>query len=157
MSQASAIPMSAIVAPHAPSVTVGRQYHMRDPRRPQIRETGWVPRPRWAAPEEPGSPVHVWLFYIGFIVFPIWWLASVLGVPTTRTLGESDSEKGVMVDDPQIEHGACHLISCVSAFFFSRPSFLDARRWRFRCRIMSAVSLFTYIPFIVLVSIFATR
>ena len=33
----------------------------------------------------------------------------------------------------------------------------DARSWRFRCRVMSAISLFTYIPFIVLVAVFVPR
>jgi hypothetical protein len=40
----------------------------------------------------------------------------------------------------------------ITASFFSPP---DARTWRFRCRIMAGVSLITYIPFIVLVSIYA--
>ena len=35
--------------------------------------------------------------------------------------------------------------------------YADARSWRFRCRVMSVISLFTYIPFIVLVAIFVPR
>lgn len=31
----------------------------------------------------------------------------------------------------------------------------DARSWRFRCRVMAGISLFTYVPFIVCVAIFA--
>ncbi|KAN0127953.1 hypothetical protein V8E53_013575 [Lactarius tabidus] len=31
----------------------------------------------------------------------------------------------------------------------------DARSWRFRCRVMAAISLVTYVPFIVYVAIFA--
>ena len=34
---------------------------------------------------------------------------------------------------------------------------IDARSWRFRCRVMSVISLFTYIPFIVLVAVFVPR
>lgn len=33
----------------------------------------------------------------------------------------------------------------------------DARSWRFRCRVMAVISLFTYVPFIVCVAIFAGR
>jgi hypothetical protein len=33
--------------------------------------------------------------------------------------------------------------------------FSDAKSWRRRCRIMAGVSLITYIPFIVLVAVFA--
>ena len=36
-------------------------------------------------------------------------------------------------------------------------SFSDAKSWRKRCRIMAGTSLVTYIPFIVLVAIFAWR
>jgi len=75
------------------------------------------------------------LFFIGFILFPLWWAAAVLPTPKTRRLGGTDAEKAVMLDDPQVEH--------------------DAKSWRTRCRAMAAVSLITYIPFIVLVAIFA--
>jgi hypothetical protein len=33
----------------------------------------------------------------------------------------------------------------------------DAKSWRFRCRVLSVVSLFTYVPFIVLLVIFVRR
>jgi len=71
------------------------------------------------------------------VVFPAWWAASVWAIPTTRRVGDEDLEKAVTLDDPQVEH--------------------DARSWRFRCRIMSAVSIVTYVPFIVLIAIFAPR
>lgn len=147
LSQAS-IPISALVSPHAPSVGRTGSYHMRDPRKPppvqsttwglafpsQVREgesrwawTGWV--------ERGGSPLHAWLFFIGFILFPLWWAAAFIPVRRTRRLGGTDAEKGVVLDDPQLEH--------------------DAKSWRKRCRVMAAVSLVTYIPFIVLVAVFA--
>ncbi|KAA1472119.1 hypothetical protein DENSPDRAFT_838294 [Dentipellis sp. KUC8613] len=130
------IPISALVTPHAPSVARTSQFHMRDPRRPPKKlETPWSLRRR--TDEEDGSPVQAWLFFIGFVLFPLWWLAAVLPTPQTRQVGGSDTEKAVTLDDPQIE--------------------FDAKSWRFRCRIMSVVSLFTYIPFIVLVAIFAPR
>ncbi|KAE9387288.1 hypothetical protein BT96DRAFT_489234 [Gymnopus androsaceus JB14] len=70
--------------------------------------------------------------------FPLWWAAAVLNIPRTRRIeGGHDGQKLVVLDDPQVEH--------------------DAKSWRFRCRIMSVVSLFTYIPFIILVAIFAPR
>ncbi|KAH9035879.1 hypothetical protein EDB85DRAFT_1862620 [Lactarius pseudohatsudake] len=128
------IPISALVTPHAPSIGRSSAYHMRDPRRPPRRmETGWALRFRTM--EEEGSPVQAWLFYIALVLFPLWWVGAVWRVPKTRVVGGTDTEKAVPLDDPQIE--------------------FDARSWRFRCRVMAAVSLFTYVPFIVLVSIFA--
>jgi hypothetical protein len=109
---------------------------MQDPRKPpRKQETGWGLR--FKEGDDAGSPVHAWLFYVGFILFPLWWAASFIRTPTTRHVGGSDTEKAVTLDDPQVEH--------------------DAKSWRFRCRIMSVISLFTYIPFIVLVAIFSPR
>jgi hypothetical protein len=88
---------------------------------------GWV--------ERGGSPVHAWLFFFGFIIFPVWWLAAFIGIPKTRRIGEGGAEKGVILDDPQVEY--------------------DSKSWRNRCRVMALISFFTYIPFIVLVAIFA--
>ncbi|KAH9960965.1 hypothetical protein BGW80DRAFT_1182015 [Lactifluus volemus] len=129
------IPISALVTPHAPSIgPPSSAYHMRDPHRPPRKmETAWALRFR--TPEEDGSPVHAWLFYFALVVFPLWWVGALWRVPQTRVVGGTDTEKAVPLDDPQIE--------------------FDARSWRFRCRIMSLVSLFTYIPFIVCVAIFA--
>lgn len=134
MSQAS-IPISALVSPHAPSIVPSGTFHMRDPRRPpkKLAETPWTLYFR--GEDEPGSPVHAWCFFLGFALFPVWWIAALfLRTPRTRIVGD---EKGVSLDDPQIEH--------------------DAKAWRFRCRVMSVVSLFTYIPFIILVVFFVRR
>jgi len=147
LSQAS-IPLSALVSPHAPSVGRSGSYHMRDPRKPApIQSTNWSltfpsqvqeGEARWGWRgwvERGGSPLHAWLFFIGFVLFPLWWVAAFIPVRRTRRLGGTDAEKGVVLDDPQLEH--------------------DAKSWRRRCRIMAGVSLVTYIPFIVLVAIFA--
>ncbi|KAF9241105.1 hypothetical protein BU15DRAFT_87342 [Melanogaster broomeanus] len=115
MSQAS-IPISAFVSPHAPS-------------------SGDF---AFATDDEAGSPLQAWCFFIGFILFPVWWIAALfLRIPKTRVVGNADVEKAVTIDDPQIEH--------------------DAKSWRFRCRVMSAVSLLTYIPFITLIAVFVPR
>ncbi|KAJ3770494.1 hypothetical protein FB446DRAFT_765807 [Lentinula raphanica] len=136
----SSIPISALVSPHAPSISLrpSARYHMRDPRKPPpVHPTSWslsFPSPGG------GSPIHAWLFFLGFILFPLWWIAGLfISVPKTRTLsgGTGLEEKGVVLDDPQVEH--------------------DAKSWRTRCRVMAAISLFTYIPFIVLVVIFVPR
>ncbi|GJE92638.1 hypothetical protein PsYK624_087930 [Phanerochaete sordida] len=132
----TSIPVAAVIAPHPPSLSRSSTYHMRDPRRPpRVHPTPWVPRVGSA--DEEGSSLHAWIFFAGFLLFPLWWIASFLPIPETRRVGYTDTEKGVTVDDPQVEH--------------------DARTWRFRCRIMSVVALFTYIPFIILVAIFAPR
>ncbi|KAF9067113.1 hypothetical protein BDP27DRAFT_1329287 [Rhodocollybia butyracea] len=182
LSQAS-IPISALISPHAPSVshTHASTFHMRDPRKPpKIQSTPWTlafPQAGYgehgyvsgrihsvlptgflsrgqrtedaeshkeerSSPlgwyEGGGSPPHAWLFFLGFIIFPLWWVAALLGIPQTRKIeGGHDGQKSVVLDDPQVEH--------------------DARSWRRRCRIMSGVALVTYIPFIVLVAVFAPR
>ncbi|KAJ3994195.1 hypothetical protein F5050DRAFT_1896751 [Lentinula boryana] len=181
MSQAS-IPISALISPHAPSIShpSASVFHMRDPRKPpRIQSTPWtlsLPQTGYGGqgyisgriasiwmsgfasqrqtkdPENQkeenytsvgwyeggGSPPHAWLFFLGFIIFPVWWIAAFLSIPRTRRIeGGLDGQKSVVLDDPQVEH--------------------DATSWRKRCRIMSAVSLVTYIPFIILVAIFARR
>jgi hypothetical protein len=137
MSQVS-IPISALISPHAPSVGRSSTFHMSDPRKPPRQQaTGWSLSLRTRGEPGSGSPLHAWCFFIGFIIFPIWWVASVWSTPKTRLVGGTDVEKAVTLDDPQVEH--------------------DAKSWRLRCRIMSVVSLLTYIPFIVLVVIFAPQ
>ncbi|KAK7044559.1 hypothetical protein R3P38DRAFT_2879472 [Favolaschia claudopus] len=138
-SQAS-LPISALVTPNAPSVTrsrMGASYYMQDPRRPpRIQRTGW--RLTFG---DGGSPVHAWLFFVGFVLFPLWWVGGLcVPIPRTRRLGGDAEEKGreqVILDDPQMES--------------------DARSWRKRCRIMAVISLVTYVPFIVLLAVFLSR
>ncbi|KAI8986127.1 hypothetical protein BD414DRAFT_487738 [Trametes punicea] len=131
------IPISALVTPHAPSMSVrSSMYHMRDPRKPpRVHPTHW--HLELSTPDHDGSPVQAWLFFLGFIFFPLWYIASFWRIPKTRQVGGTDTEKAVTLDDPQVEH--------------------DARSWRLRCRVMSVVSLFTYIPFIILLAIFVPR
>ena len=154
----TSIPVSALVSPRAPSVSksLTSAYHMRDPRRPpRVRPTPWSLR--LTTEIEDGSPIHAWFFFLGFIIFPVWWLASVWRIPQTRSVGGSEVEKAVTLDDPQVEHGqlswSVYFPPLKGDCLF--PSPIDARTWRFRCRIMAGVSLITYIPFIVLVAIFA--
>lgn len=119
LSQAS-VPISALISPHAPSIGRLSTFHMRDPRKPSpIQRTPWslslpLPPPsgesRWSSQgwlERGGSSFHAWLFFIGFVLFPLWWIAALLiPIPRTRTLGGVvDAEKGVILDDPQLEHG----------------------------------------------------
>jgi hypothetical protein len=79
-----------------------------------------------------------------------------VGIPRTRRLGGDEVEKGVVLDDPQLEFGECLLFECVRwVTVYSSTGLSDANSWRKRCRIMAVVSLFTYIPFVILVAIFA--
>ena len=94
---------------------------MRDPRRPpRVQSTSWVLRLR--SEDEDGSPVHAWCFFVGFILFPIWWVASFWRIPETRRVGGTDTEKAVTLDDPQVEHGECTvcLVVCRTYTQFSR-------------------------------------
>ncbi|KAK7469333.1 hypothetical protein VKT23_003814 [Stygiomarasmius scandens] len=197
---AASIPISALISPHAPSVSRHSAiYHMRDPHKPpRVQSTPWSLSFPEAGPGEEdylrsrlksmtrtiglnralrsltnrfarkgdddgheddkhyddrepgtstpigwteggGSPLHAWLFFAGFIIFPLWWIAGFLvGIPKTRRIEPGQGgEKAVVLDDPQVEH--------------------DAKSWRFRCRVMALVSLITYVPFVILVAIFAPR
>jgi len=141
LSQAS-IPISALISPHAPSVSHHSSvFHMRDPRRPPpIQPTPWSlswPEPGTSQSGYMKAWQWPWLFYLGFILFPAWWIASFLQIPKTRRIGGGEVEKGVVLDDPQVES--------------------DSRSWRTRCRVMAVISLLTYLPFIVLVAVFAPR
>ena len=114
MSEVS-FPISALVAPHAPSISRSSTYHMRDPRRPpKIQPTEWSLKLK--GPDEDGSPIQAWCFFIGFVLFPIWWVASFTPIPKTRRVGGTDTEKAVTLDDPQVEHGMLYvgLSSCSS-------------------------------------------
>jgi hypothetical protein len=110
------IPMSALISPHAPSIPGSSVFHMRDPRKPPpIQSTPWslsLPSSggggSWL--ERGGSPLHAWLFFVGFVIFPIWWVAAFVGIPRTRRLGGNELEKGVVLDDPQLEFGECFLL-----------------------------------------------
>lgn len=99
------IPISALVSPHAPSVSRSSKFHMQDPRKPpRQRDTGWALRFR--DEDDAGSPVQAWFFFVGFVLFPLWWVAAFTRTPQTRRVGGSDTEKAVMLDDPQVERGA---------------------------------------------------
>lgn len=182
ISQAS-IPISALISPHAPSIsthTRATRFHMHDPRKPpKVQTTPWslslpqigpgetlssierlrlgrvhrgggggdqedqeghiLHRVGWT--ESGGSPLHAWLFFVGFVIFPVWWVAAIMRTPRTRRIGGleggQEEKKMAPLDDPQVEH--------------------DAKSWRRRCRIMAVVSLFTYLPFIILVAVFVSR
>jgi len=45
------------------------------------------------------------------VLFPLWWAAAFISTPKTRRLGGTDAEKGVMLDDPQVEHGLSAILS----------------------------------------------
>ncbi|TCD65818.1 hypothetical protein EIP91_002168 [Steccherinum ochraceum] len=56
------IPISALIAPHAPSISRSSTYHMRDPRRPPaVRPTSWGLH--FKTDDEDGSPLHAWFFF----------------------------------------------------------------------------------------------
>ena len=112
------IPISALVSPHAPSISRSSKFHMQDPRKPpRKRDTGWSLRFR--GEEEVGSPVQAWFFFVGFVLFPLWWAASIMRTPETRQVGGSDTEKAVTLDDPQVEHGTFAFLA------ISFPKFID--------------------------------
>lgn len=153
------IPISALISPHAPSVIQTSQFHMRDPHKPPPRQsTEWSLRLPKKSEGELGSPLHAWAFFVGFVLFPLWWVASVWRIPPTRRLdGGERGEKAVMIDDPQVEHGEHQQLFLRRLGKRLMRLVADARSWGNRCRVMSVISIFTYIPFIILVAIFGSR
>ena len=97
---------------------------MRDPRKPApIQTTPWsLSLPAggggggWKGwTERGGSPLHAWLFFIGFLFFPVWWATAFMNIPRTRRLGDNEAEKGVvLLDDPQVEFGMLPQFSSTS-------------------------------------------
>ncbi|KAI9436564.1 hypothetical protein H4582DRAFT_2078182 [Lactarius indigo] len=118
---------------HPPPAASSSQDHVHNP--PRHMETGWKLRFRTA--EEGGSPVQAWLFYFALALFPLWWVGAFWRVPKARVVCGANTEESAALADSQIE--------------------FDARSWRFRCRVMTAISLFTYIPLITFVAIFGSR
>lgn len=104
----TSIPISAIITPRAPSINRLSTFHMRDPRKPPPqRLVGWsLRRP---TEDEDGSPIHAWLFWLGLIFPPCWWVASLWRIPQTRMVGADPEKAAVFVDDPQVEKGKCSL------------------------------------------------
>lgn len=125
ISQAS-IPLSAIVSPRAPSVEHLSKFHMRDPRKPRRRPVGWGLR--FGTPDDVGSPLHAWCFWLGLLFPLLWWFASFAPIPKTRFVGigagqgvntSADSaEKGITIDDPHVERGAFFFQSLISLICF---------------------------------------
>ena len=95
------------------------------------------------------------MFYIALVLFPLWWIAALWRVPKTRVVGGTDTEKAVPLDDPQVEFGALRCAFVYVCWWSLNDGWTDARSWRFRCRVMAAISLVTYVPFVVCVAIFA--
>ena len=49
-----------------------------------------------------------WCFWFGFLVPLLWAVGSFWRVPLTRRVGvDSEMEKAVVVDDPEVERGEC--------------------------------------------------
>lgn len=104
--------------PALPRTGYGEHGYLRE-RVASILESGIVSRRRTQDPEHQednsapvgwyeggGSPPHAWLFFLGFIIFPVWWIAAFLKIPKTRSIeGGHDGQKSVILDDPQVEHG----------------------------------------------------
>lgn len=81
LSQTS-IPLRAIVSPKPPSVDQGSTYHMRDPDLPPPRRlsTQWTGGARKDDNMGRAFPLQGWAFIIGFLVFPLWWVAAIAPV-----------------------------------------------------------------------------
>jgi hypothetical protein len=97
--------ISSIISPHpSPSVNHSNRLQMNHPRK--VRPTGWTVS-SWKSTTMGGWPIHALCFFLGFFMPPLWWVASFLKVPKTRTIEGGDAEKSEAPDDLQAEFGTC--------------------------------------------------
>ncbi|KZV92576.1 hypothetical protein EXIGLDRAFT_718245 [Exidia glandulosa HHB12029] len=133
------IPVRAIVSPRPPSVAgSNRTFHMRDPHYRQPPPVSWRPlsmvldeeqiMPVGAQQHKLRAPWTAVAFYVGFVLFPLWWIAALSRVRPWPGREKPDWEGWVRAR--------------------------DERAWRRRNRYMSAVGLVVYIPLIVLAAVF---
>ncbi|KAF8527000.1 hypothetical protein BU17DRAFT_82519 [Hysterangium stoloniferum] len=146
-SSQSSIPFRAIISPKPPSIDRRSVYHMRDPDLPppQRQSSQWTGGARKLG--EDGRrmfPLQGWAFIVGFLFFPLWWLAAILPVRLGwgRRVGSQDG-KGVWTEE--------------ELALRETLEYDVAYAWRKRCRIMSFLGLFVYVPIIVLLAVFVPR
>jgi hypothetical protein len=99
----SSIPLRAIVSPKPPSIDRRSTYHMRDPELPPPRRMSaqWTGGAR--KDEEIGRvfPLQGWAFMVGFLLFPMWWVAAAAPVEwgwVRRAVGTQNG-KGVWSEE----------------------------------------------------------
>jgi len=141
-STGSSIPVRAYMSPHPPSIVDSQKtaYHMRDPyvvvhggRNSRGRDRDGMSRHsranrRWWR----SFPIHGWCFFVGFICPPAWWVASFVN---PRSVVVSRMKDGGHIEEWNTTDN-------------------EALVWRFRCRLLSVLTLFLYIPIIVLAIVF---
>ncbi|KAF8515271.1 hypothetical protein JB92DRAFT_74652 [Gautieria morchelliformis] len=143
----SSIPLRAIVSPKPPSIDRNSSYHMRDPALPPSRRTStqWTGSARMDENIGRVFPLQAWAFVMGFLVFPLWWVAAAAPVGwgwARRDVGGKNG-KGTWSEEELaaravIEHDVAYT-------------------WRRRCRFMSLLGLLVYIPLIVLLAVLVPR
>jgi len=69
---------------------------------------------------------------LGFIIFPLWWIALVWRIPQTGSAGGSEVEKAVTFDSPQVEHGQLSLSMYFPPLNQHRPPFFHHLQMRGR-------------------------
>ncbi|KIJ56891.1 hypothetical protein M422DRAFT_238482 [Sphaerobolus stellatus SS14] len=164
-SLASSIPVRAIVSPRAPSLSsAGTSYHMRDPTLAPSRRhsTQWTGAARrrwgdqdWRGPDGAGGrngvffPIQGWAFVLGFVLFPLWWIAALGPVrwkSNAREQVQSQDGRGLPLWDTAEEKAARETVEYDVAY-----------TWRRRCRIMSIFGLLLYVPLVVLLAVLVPR
>ncbi|GJJ15485.1 hypothetical protein Clacol_009763 [Clathrus columnatus] len=170
LSESASIPVMAILTPRAPSIDTRHSlntYHMRDPSLPPSRRQSAVWKgaatrkvldedilgmksrsslDRWGV-ESSLFPLQGWAFVVGFLVFPLWWVAAIC--PVIWGWGSRWKKR---------RFGDIHLIYTEEELQARETLEYDvAYTWRKRCRIMSVFGLFVYVPLIVLIAVLVPR
>ncbi|KAI4522250.1 hypothetical protein K525DRAFT_199262 [Schizophyllum commune Loenen D] len=140
---------SARASTYASGSTAAR-YHMRDPRKPPpLVPTPWLP--------SRDAPRSAWLFFVGFVLFPAWWLGGLLPAKPRPCVFGTHSDAEQLVGDVESVAATRRESKRGSILVNNAQPEHDARSWQFRCRVLGAISLVTYVPFIVCLAIFAPR
>ncbi|KAH7099511.1 hypothetical protein BKA62DRAFT_621350, partial [Auriculariales sp. MPI-PUGE-AT-0066] len=147
----STIPMRAILSPRPGSIAgSNRTFHMRDPYARAPPPVGWrptgtvidtphlhppatgkLPQEQMPPIQKQRAPWAAWAFYLGFVLFPLWWIAALSPVRAWPLREKPDW----------------------AGWLAAR----DERAWRTRCRWMSGVALLVYIPLIALAAVFGPK
>lgn len=141
---------------------------MRDPDLPPPRRmsTQWTGSARKEEAIGRTFPLQGWAFIIGFLLFPLWWVAATAPVEwgwVRRDIGTQNG-KGLWSEEDLaarevVEFDSENLRNHMPVTHETDALFLlsVAYTWRQRCRLMSLFGLFVYIPLIVLLAVLVPR
>ncbi|PVF95022.1 hypothetical protein CPB86DRAFT_828230 [Serendipita vermifera] len=153
------VPVSAIVTPRAPSVHhsvsgMSRRsdgFRYQDPLKNRVqhraRQEVWADS--WILDRDE-MPIQAWLFLVGFLIAPCWWIGALLPIRHSHPIEEG---KGKNV--PSVG-----LAARSNSGLWADATEWDearARMWRFRCFVATIISTLAYVPIIACAVVFSRK